>query len=68
MMEGGGLAPIFGWLVGTGPGTGISLLFVIMGIFGMAIGLGGYLTPHVRNVENIIPDHDELAAEIPGPE
>jgi DHA3 family macrolide efflux protein-like MFS transporter len=68
MMAGGGLAPIFGWLVGTGPGTGISLLFVTMGLFGMAIGLGGYLTPHVRNVEDIIPDYDELAAEIPGPE
>jgi MFS family permease len=68
MMAGGGLAPIFGWLVGTGPGTGISLLFVTMGLFGMAIGLGGYLTTHVRNVEDIIPDYDELAAEIPGPE
>jgi MFS family permease len=68
MMEGGWLAPIFGWLVGTGPGTGISLLFVFMGLFGMAIGMGGYLTPHVRNVEEIIPDHDELVAEIPGSE
>jgi MFS family permease len=68
MMAGGRLAPIFGWLVGTGPGTGISLLFVIMGLFGMAIGLGGYLTPHVRNVEDIIPDYDELTAKIPGPQ
>ena len=68
MMEGGGLTPFFGWLVGVGSGTGISLLFVIMGLFGMAIGLGGYLTPDVRNVENIIPDHDVIASEIPSSE
>jgi DHA3 family macrolide efflux protein-like MFS transporter len=68
MMEGGGLAPIFGWLVGVGPGAGISLLFVAMGLLGILVGLGGYVTPHVRNVEEIIPDYDELAAEIPRPE
>ena len=68
MMEGGRLAPLFGWLVGVGPGAGISLLFVVMGLIGILVGLGGYITPHVRNVEDIIPDHDELAAEIPSPE
>ena len=68
MMEGGTLAPLFGWLVGTGPGAGISLLFVAMGLAGILVGLGGLATPHVRNVEDIIPDHDELAAEIPSPE
>ena len=31
MDVGGSLAPVFGWLVGVGPGAGISLLFVIMG-------------------------------------
>jgi hypothetical protein len=39
-----------------------------MGLLGILVGLGGYVTPHVRNVEEIIPDYDELAAEIPRPE
>jgi len=58
MMEGGSLAPLFGWLVGIGPGAGISLLFVAMSIAGILVGLGGYLFPKIRNVEDIIPDHD----------
>jgi hypothetical protein len=39
-----------------------------MGLLGIFVGLGGYITPHVRNVEDVIPDYDELVAEIPSPE
>ena len=60
MMEGGSLAPYFGWLVGVGPGTGISLLWVFLGVIGFVCGLGGYLFREVRDVESILPDHDEL--------
>jgi len=63
MDVGGSLAPVFGWLVGVGPGAGISLLFVIMGVAGFLTGLAGYLLPHIRNVEEIIPDHDQVVAE-----
>ena len=65
MMEGGSLAPLFGWLVGVGPGVGISLLFTTMGLMGVLVGIGGYAFPHIRNVEDIIPDHkaDELQAQ-----
>jgi DHA3 family macrolide efflux protein-like MFS transporter len=58
MMPGGTLAPVFGWLVGTGPGAGISLIFVITGLAGAVVGLSGYIFSSVRNVEDIIPDHD----------
>jgi len=64
MMEGGALAPAFGWLVGTGPGAGISLIFVLTGILGAIMGLGGYLFPSVKDAEDILPDHD---AEAPSP-
>ena len=64
MMEGGSLAPLFGWLVGVGPGTGISLLFTLMGAMGVLVGLGGYAFPHIRNVEDIIPDHQLDEADI----
>ncbi len=60
MMEGGLLAPYFGWLVGVGPGTGISLLWVFLGIIGFVCGMGGYLFREVRDVESILPDHDAL--------
>jgi len=65
MMEGGSLAPLFGWLVGVGPGTGISLLFTVMGAMGVLVGLGGYTFPHIRNAEDIIPDHqtDEVETQ-----
>ncbi len=67
MMPGGALAPTFGWLVGTGPGTGISLIFMIAGLIGAAVGLSGYAFNSVRNVEDILPDHDAAveSAEIP---
>jgi len=57
MMSGGSWVPLFGWLVGTGPGAGMSLMFVIAGALGMLVGLGGYAIPVVRNVEDILPDH-----------
>ena len=57
MMPGGNLAPLFSELVGTGPGAGMSLMFVIAGALGILIGLGGYAFRVVRNVEDILPDH-----------
>ncbi|MCW3978993.1 MAG: hypothetical protein NWF12_04540 [Candidatus Bathyarchaeota archaeon] len=67
MMPGGALAPAFGWLVGTGPGSGMALIFIIAGLIGASTSLGGYAFSAVRNVEDIIPDHDSalpIAAEI----
>lgn len=58
MMGGSALARSLGWLVGTGPGAGMGLMFVFSGVFGAFIGLIGYLIPTIRNVEDIMPDHD----------
>ena len=58
MMAGGRLTPAFGWLVGTGQGAGISLLYVFVGFISLFIGLAGYLFRQVRDVEKILPDHD----------
>ncbi|MCL4869290.1 MAG: MFS transporter [Anaerolineae bacterium] len=60
MREGGALQPVFGWLVGVGPGSGMALLFVFGGILIAFVGLGGYLFPVVRNAEDILPDHDAM--------
>lgn len=56
LREGGALAATLGWLVGTGPGAGMGLMFVISGLLGGAIALGGYLVPAIRNVERELPD------------
>lgn len=58
MMPGGALAGLFGPLVGTGPGAGMALLVALTGVLGIAVGLGGYLFPAIRNAEAILPDHD----------
>ena len=58
MRGGGGLAGALGWLVGTGPGAGMSLIFIFTGLLATLIGAGGYVFPAVRNAEDILPDHD----------
>jgi hypothetical protein len=58
MMVGGRFADVFGWLVGTGRGTGMSLMFIIAGILGIVIGLGGYAISAIRDAEDILPDYD----------
>jgi len=60
--EGGNLASSLAWLVGSGPGAGMSLLFVITGVFMALSSLGGYLFAAVRNAENLLPDHDAVKA------
>ncbi|HEX9262162.1 MAG TPA: MFS transporter [Candidatus Bathyarchaeia archaeon] len=58
MKPGGSLAPVFGWLVGTGEGSGMALIFIFAGLLGAAFSLSIYAIRTVRNVETIIPDHD----------
>jgi hypothetical protein len=51
MAVGGSLSGVFGWLVGTGPGAGMGLMFCCTCILGMLTGLSGFLFPAVRDVE-----------------
>jgi MFS family permease len=62
MREGGTLTGMFGWLVGIGPGAGMSLIFIFTGIIGLAFSLGMYLVPAIRDVESLLPDHDVALA------
>lgn len=59
MQPGGALAPVFGPLVGTGPGSGIALIIFFAGMLTVLVGLGGYAIPAIRGAEEILPDHDE---------
>jgi len=65
-MKGGGFWPnTFGWLVGTGPGSGMAFLIVLTGLITMGVGLVAYLIPQIRNAEQILPDHDNVVVEPP---
>ncbi len=60
MQAQGGLSHTFGWLVGTGPGAGMSLQFIISGVAYLGIILLAWFIPVIRNVETILPDHDQM--------
>jgi predicted MFS family arabinose efflux permease len=53
---GGPLATSVRWLIGTGPGRGIGLLFILIGILSMLATVGGLLYPRIRLVEDELPD------------
>ena len=52
----GPLAGSVGQIIGTGPGRGIGLLFVLLGIINMLVTVGAYLNPRIRLVEDELPD------------
>ena len=56
LADGGALATSVGALVGTGPGRGIGLLFVVMGVVKMVVALAGSFNPRVRLIEDELPD------------
>ncbi|MBM4092688.1 MAG: MFS transporter [Planctomycetes bacterium] len=56
LVEGGALSTSLGLWMGVGPGRGIGLLFVIMGIAGCLAATAGYLYPRIRNLETELPD------------
>jgi hypothetical protein len=63
LSPGGSLAGSVGSILGTGPGRGIGLLFLIMGLLKMAIPLLAYANLGVRQIEEEVADADwELAA------
>ena len=63
MQPGGALSSTFGGLVGTGPGAGMGLMFVLAGAIAALIAVLAYTVPTLREVESHIPDHDELQAK-----
>jgi DHA3 family macrolide efflux protein-like MFS transporter len=64
MAAGGTFAQFFRPLVGSGPGSGIALIFVFSGIVGVIAALIGYLVPVIRDVETLLPDYDAPAKPV----
>lgn len=63
MQSGGTLSRVFGGLVGTGPGSGMGLMFVIGGGIAAVIAILAYTIPSLREVELRLPDHDEIQVQ-----
>jgi hypothetical protein len=66
LISGGVLTNSIGPFIGIGPGRGIALLFVVMGLIKFGVVLGGLLNPHIRLVEDELPDTiaDEQVAAV----
>ncbi|HYO60184.1 MAG TPA: hypothetical protein VEU50_46265, partial [Archangium sp.] len=56
MSEGGGLAGSLGVVFGVGQWRGIALMLVCLGALITLLGLGSYLVPQLRRVEEDLPD------------
>lgn len=66
LMPGGALEHSVGRVIGVGPGRGIALLFVLVGVFVIVATALLYLSPRVRRLEDEIPD--AAPARAPAPE
>jgi hypothetical protein len=56
MALGGALSQDLGPYLGYGPGRGIGLLFVLLGLIKILVSFSSYLNPRVRLIEDQIPD------------
>jgi len=65
LRSGGALVNTVGAVIGVGPGRGIGLLLILVGLLPVLCGIAGYISPRVRHVEQEIPDSDEESA-LPG--
>lgn len=63
MQPNGALAETFGWLVGTGAGAGMALMFVLAGVLGVLVGIVALLYKPVRDIETLLPDHEARASD-----
>ena len=55
-----GVAKVFQPFVGSGPGAGIGLMFVLAGLVGAAAAVAGYLYRPVRDIETLLPDAERV--------
>jgi len=64
MQPDGLLAASVGQIVGVGPGRGLGLFIVILGLLSAITSLAAYLYPHIRHVEQDLPDA-QISVEAP---
>jgi DHA3 family macrolide efflux protein-like MFS transporter len=60
MKDSSWLGKLFGWMTGTSPGSGMAVMMVIFGILTILALMSGYIFPQIREMEDLLPDHDQL--------
>jgi MFS family permease len=60
MQNGSWIAKVFGWLTGTGPGSGMAGIMLVFGLLTILATLSGFVFPKIRNMEDLLPDQDLL--------
>lgn len=65
LVEGGPLAGSLGHVLGTGPGRGLGLLFVVLGLVPLVAAAIGLTNARVRHVEQELPDALAASPEAP---
>ena len=63
MRAGGKLVGSFGWLAGTGPGAGMGLYIVLSCSVGVCLLLWGFSRRSIRDLDVLVPDHDQARSE-----
>jgi MFS transporter, DHA3 family, macrolide efflux protein len=63
LVEGGPLAGSLGLVIGTGPGRGMGLIFILAGALTIAVATAAYLYPRIRLIETELPDTTPIAEE-----
>ena len=56
LIPGGPLAGNVGQIIGVGPGRGIGLLFIGMGVLKVVVTLASLMDPRIRRIEDELPD------------
>lgn len=58
LQQGGILADSIGILIGIGPGRGMALMFIILGLLVLGIALVSWLSPTIHLLEDSLPDNE----------
>ena len=58
-------SPVVAALVGHGPGRGIALLLMVMGVLILACVIAGYAYPRLRNLDDELPDANAEESPMP---
>ncbi len=60
LMANGALADNVGQLIGTGVGRGMAFMFILLGLFLIALTVISFLVPRIRYLEDDVPDYVTL--------
>lgn len=60
MQNGTWISKLFSWMAGTDPGSGMAVMMVIFGILTILALMSGYISTRIRDMEDLLPDHDQL--------